>query len=700
MPQKPLPAQVGKILVATDRTESADRAVRWAAEMADRYGAELILLQVVVPQVAGEPDGRASSGSHELAVTELQQYATELAGERGRARVVVDEDPARAIVQASDDAAVDVVVVGNVGMSGRTSFLLGNVPNRVSHNARCHVIIVNTARPGVAEGRLRSGAIPTMPGVRAGGESEHEGRLFGRAARIARVLARVGFAELFSAAREGDDAAIRARAKKVRAAMEELGPTFAKMGQILSTRPDLLPQAFVEELSTLQDRVTPLPEEAVVKVMEEELGVPWEDVFGSIDPEPMAAGTIAQVHRATLADGEHVVVKVQRPTARTDILQDLGLLELFAEKTQERSAFRQVIDLPTIIEHLSASLRRELDFRQEATNLQRMHEVLQPFSRLDVPEVYADFSTARLLVMQEIQGGPIRDAPEGPARIEAARQLLESYYQQILVDGFFHADPHPGNMMWWNDRIYFLDLGMVGEIDPETRNLMLLLLMAFWRGDVTFLADVVLMLAGEEQRPDLDVEGFESEVGALLSKTRGLSLREMQLGPILQEITEISIRHGVRLPASLALTGKALAQMQLATAELDPTLDPLSVVGDFMMKGFLGRVRERADPRWLFYEGQKLRTRVVRLMEAIERLSGARPGPKLQVHFKGTEGLESTIRRAGRHVALAMTGGGALVGAAIAGTSPDVAGWLPSVLWVVGGLLTGGLVVDLLRRKR
>src|SRR5919108_397314 len=439
MPEKTLPSQVRKILVATDRSESADRAVRWAAEMADRFQAQLILLQVVVPQPPeGEGDGRLTPGTHELAVTELEQYAAEVAGERGRARVVVDDDPARAIVKASDDAAVDVVVVGNVGMSGRKTFLLGNVPNRVSHNARCHVIIVNTARPGVAEGRKRSGIIPAMPG-----------------------------------------------------------------------------------------------------------------------------GTIAQVHKAALTDGDRVVIKVQRPTARTDILQDLGLLELFAEKTQERSAFRQVIDLPTIIEHLSASLRRELDFRQEAGNLQRMHEVLQPFSRLDVPRVYTDFSTDRLLVMEEIQGGPIRDAPQGESRTEAARQLLESYYQQILADGFFHADPHPGNMMWWNDRIYFLDLGMVGEIDPETRNLMLLLLMAFWRGDVNFLADVVLMLAGGGQRSDLDVSGFEAEVGGLLNRTRGLALREMQLGPILQEITEISIRHGVRLPASLALTGKALAQMQL-----------------------------------------------------------------------------------------------------------------------------------------
>ncbi|MGH2723421.1 MAG: AarF/UbiB family protein [Actinomycetota bacterium] len=697
---KDAPGPVRRILVATDRSESATNAVRWAADMSERYGAELILLQVVLPGgLEGDADGQPAQPSHEQDVIELTRQAEEVAGERGRARVVVDEDPARAIVQAAEEAAVDVVVVGNVGMAGRKSFLLGNVPNRVSHNARCSVIIVNTAEPTGDGGRRRGGAVPVMPATSREAPPEGEGRLLGRAARIGRVLAKQGFQELFTAARSGDEATVRERARRLRAAMEELGPTFAKMGQILSTRPDLLPQAFVEELSTLQDRVPPLTEEQVVRVMEEELGVPWEDVFESIDPEPMAAGTIAQVHKATLADGERVVAKVQRPTARTDILQDLGLLELFAEKTAERSAFRQVIDMPTIIEHLSASLRRELDFRQEAANLRRLREVLEPFSRLDVPGVHTDFSTDRLLVMEEVQGISIRQAPEGPARTEAARQLLESYYQQILTDGFFHADPHPGNMMWWNDKIYFLDLGMVGEVDPETRQLMVLLLMAFWREDVSFLSDVVLMLAGEEQRTDLDVDAFQAEVGAMMSKYRGVALREMQLGPILQEITEISIRHGVRMPASLALTGKALAQMQLATAELDPQLDPLSVVGDFMMKGFMSRLRERTDPRWLFYEGQKLRTRLVRLMEAVERLSGARPGPKLQVYFRGTEGLEGTIRRASRRLALALIAGGTLVGAAITASS-DVAGWVPVVLGSLGGTVTAGLLVDLLRRYR
>ncbi|HEX2025508.1 MAG TPA: AarF/UbiB family protein [Actinomycetota bacterium] len=687
---------VRKILVATDQSDSATQAVRWAADMANRFQAELILLQVMLP--AGEQDGPVEI-DHEATAATLQRLAGEVAGERGVAQVVVDADPARGIVRAADQANVDVVVVGNLGMSGRTKFLLGNVPNRVSHNARCTVIIVNTAGPAEVMDRRRAEAVPAAPHVGEDDEPEAEPRLLGRAARIGRVLARQGFQELLTASRAGDEAQVRERARRLRAAMEELGPTFAKMGQVLSTRPDLLPQAFVEELSTLQDRVTPLPEEEVVRVMEEELGVPWEDVFESIDPTPMAAGTIAQVHRATFTDGGRVVVKVQRPTARQDIMQDLGLLRLFAEKTGEREAFRQVIDLPTIVEHLSDSLKRELDFRQEASNLDRMHEVLSRFDRLDVPRMFAEYSTDRLLVMEEVQGEPIRQAPPGAARTEAARQLLESYYQQILVDGFFHADPHPGNMMWWNDTIYFLDLGMVGEIDPETRQLMILLLMAFWREDVAFLSDVVLMLAGAEDRPDLDVEGFQARVGELMRRYQGLTLKEMQLGPLLQEITELSIRHGVRLPASLALTGKALAQMQLAVAELDPTLDPMAVAGSFMMRGFRERLRERLDPQWLFYEGQKLRTRFVRLAEAIERLSGARPGPKLQVHFRGMENLEIQVRRAGRRVALGLTAGGALVGASVAslGTGPE---WLTPTLGVLGGGLTAGLLVDLLRRGR
>ena len=267
-------------------------------------------------------------------------------------------------------------------------------------------------------------------------------RLLGRAARIATVLGKYGLTE---ARRDSDTP--QQRARRLREALEELGPTFAKLGQILSTRPDLLPPEAVAELAALQDQVTPLTEAEVVEVMEEELGVPWEDVFASIEPEPLAAGTIGQVHRAVLEDGERVVVKVQRPTAKHDIYRDLSLLELFAEKTANREALRKIVDIPAVIEHLSDSLRRELDFKLEAENVERLRAALGEHERLGAPRVLDQLTTSRLLVLEEIPGVPVREMPEGPERREVARQLLEFYYRQILVEGFFHADPHPGNML-------------------------------------------------------------------------------------------------------------------------------------------------------------------------------------------------------------------------------------------------------------
>jgi ubiquinone biosynthesis protein len=686
---------VGRVMVATDRSETADRAVGWAATLADRYGAELFVVQVVVPaNPAATQYGAAEATQAGAAADELQRYAIGLAGERGRSRVMVDDDPAMAIVRAAEQEAADVLVVGNAGMAGRKEFLLANVPNRISHNARCTVIIVNTISP---DGDVQ--VIRPRTAIRAGELPQTEPRLAARGTRIAAVMAKHGVKALFG--RPGEDGATgrRAQARHLRSALEELGPTFAKLGQVLSTRPDLMPPEFIDELATLQDNVPPLTEEEVVRVMEQELGVPWEDVFDTIDPAPLAAGTIAQVHRATLTDGERVVVKVQRPTAREEIEQDLALLELFAEKVADRPGLKQVIDMGAVFEHLSASLHRELDFRQEASNIERMDQVLKSYSRLEVPDVFGGLSTSRLLVMEEIEGIPISKAPLGPERKEAARQLLESYYKQILVDGFFHADPHPGNLMWWKDRIYFLDFGMVGEVGADMREQLMLLLMAFWQEDVGFLTDVSLMLAGAIDRSDLDVTKFQEEIGELMAKYRTSSLADIQLGPILQEMTEVSIRHDVPLPASLALTGKALAQMQLATVELDPELDPFDVAGKFLMRQVLTGMGAKLEPKALFYRSQRLKVRFLRMVEAIERLIGARPGQKLEVNFRAAT-LEDTIRRAGRRLAIGLTAGAAVLASGLTAVSERVPPWVPVTFGVVGGLLTLSLVADLFVRRR
>jgi ubiquinone biosynthesis protein len=689
---------VARVMVGTDRSETAERAVRWAAAFADAYSAELHVVQVVIPlHPADTEHGTAEVTRARAAADELQTYATTIAGARGFAHVVIDDDPALAIVHATEEHDIDVLVVGNAGMAGRKEFLLGNVPNRISHNARCTVIIVNTTRDGEVTTVKRPSTTIRSSAV----ETPTEPHLMSRGTKIATVFAKHGLKELFG--RPDADGAVgrRRQAKRLRSSLEELGPTFAKLGQILSTRPDLMPSEFIEELATLQDNVPPLTEEQVVRVMEQELGVPWEDVFETIDPQPLAAGTIAQVHRATLADHTKAVVKVQRPDAKEQIEQDLALLEVFAEKVADRPGLKQVVDMQAVFEHLSESLHRELDFRREAENIDRMGSVIEDFTRLRVPVVHADYSTSRLLVMQDIGGGPATSAPEGPARREAARQLLESFYKQILVDGFFHADPHPGNLMWQpeEETLYFLDLGMIGEVGPDLREHMMLLLMAFWQQDVGFLTDVTLMLTGAINRTDLDVEAFQEELGGLMARNRGVSLKEIQLGPVLQEMTEIALRHDVALPASLTLTAKALAQMQLAAATLDPDVDPFDVAGKFLMRNLVRGMGAKFDPKTLFYQAQRFKVRFEKVVEAIERLIGARPGQKLEVNFRAAS-LETTIRRAGRRLAISLTAGAAILATALTAVSSDrVARWVPVAFGVISAGLLLALLVDLIRKR-
>jgi ubiquinone biosynthesis protein len=651
-----------RVMVGTDRSDSAEQAVRWAAGFAERFDAELHVVQVIMPRA---DDAREIAGPDLARLTgDLTTHAQSIAGSRARGKVVVDDDPAMAILRAAKEDAVDVLIVGNAGMAGRRQFLLGNVPNRISHNARCTVIIVNT---GSVDGKGTSRPSENSAAASNGAHA----RPFVRGATIAAVLAKHGVRELFDRP-DGDgttEGGRRRQAKRLRAALEELGPTFAKLGQILSTRPDLLPSEFIDELSQLRDHVSPLSEADVVRVMEQDLGVPWEDVFETIDPSPLAAGTIGQVHRAALATGDSVVVKVQRPEARTLISQDLALLKLGTEAIGSSAAVQRRIDLSAVFDHLSTSLQQELDFNREAANAERLRAALADFPRLAVPAIHPGYSTSRLLVMQDVAGGSLADVP-AHLRQETARQFLESFYKQILIDGFFHADPHPGNLMWQpaEERLYFLDLGMVGEVGAETRELLVLLLMAFWQEDAALLTDAILAIARSTDRSDLDVPAFSKDLQHLMSRVRGSAIKDIQLGLVLQEMLDLAFRHGVPIPASLALTVKALAQMQSVAAQLDPNVDPFEAAGRFITRSTMRHVLGKTDPKMLLYEARKLKFRAMGLLEALERLVGARPGEKLEVNFRGTS-LEDAIWRAGRQLALGVVGGFALLASAISSTS-------------------------------
>jgi ubiquinone biosynthesis protein len=265
----------------------------------------------------------------------------------------------------------------------------------------------------------------------------------------------------------------------------------------------------------------------------------------------------------------------------------------------------------------------------------------------------------------------------------------------VMSEGFFHADPHPGNMKWWNDKIYLLDLGMVGEVDAVVRELVLLILLAFSQGDADFLAEVVLMLSAEEGgSPPDNPDAFQADLQGLIDRYRNLSLKEIQLGPMLQEVSEISVRHNVRVPASLTLMGKAFAQMQLVAAELDPTLDPFAVAESFVLRNTLRQVRENIDPKKLFYDLQKAKLRITRLLEAAESVVGARPGSSLQVQLHGTDQLETAIAQLSRRLSLAVGLSGAVIGTVMAANSERAPRWLPAAIGGVGSLLAAGLLMD------
>ena len=680
-----------RILVPTDLASTLSEAVQWAAEYARNDSADLILLRVVDVAAPVEPDRHKRLRA--TADPDLTNIARTLAGERGRGLVVASADPADAIVHVAEEEHIDLIVCGNTGMRGRKEFLLKNVPNRVSHMAHCSVVLVNTLHDG-GDGHTPHFHHHREPPVVPADPAMFEGQMLGRAAEIGRVITALGVREAFLAKRRGD---IKHEARVLRESLEKLGPTFEKLGQMLSTRPDLLPPEFIEELSTLQDNVPPLTREEVVRVMEEEMHVPWEDVFESIETDPVAAGTIAQVHRAVLGNGDHVVIKVQRPTAEEDMGKDLALLELFGQRAKGKQGFEQIIDLPAIIDHLSESLQRELDFLREAQNIEHMRVVLAGFSRLDVPHVYTDYSTHRLLVMEEVRGIPLMDSSPSSERSEAARQLVESYYQQVLTAGFFHADPHPGNLMWCDNRIYLLDFGMVGEIDERTRELLGFVLLAFWHEDVTFLGDVILMLA--ERHGKVDKDSLRAEPTTFVARYRHLALEQFQMGPMLQDLTELCVRHDIRMPSSLAFIGKALGQMQLAAAELDPGIDPFAIAGRFFTRRLATRVRDMMGPQRFVYNAQKVRLRVTSLLDSLEKLSGARPGFEPKVVFSGTERLEDTIRRAARRLSTAAMGTASFLVCGLTASFGHVPGWVSVLFGAVGGLFTLVFLGDVIRRR-
>ena len=666
--EPPQPTTVGLIAAATDGSEGGAHAVAWAADLARSLQADLLAIQVV-------PTEGADLEAVRVALIETLPTEGVLAG----ARVAAHDDAAVGIVEEAASASADMIVVGSSGMRGRKEFLLGNVSNRVTHLARCTVVVVNTTM---------------RPALQAADEPVE---MRGRVEEIGRVLGPMAARRLAGRALRTEDDGTGPR--QLREGLERLGPTFGKLGQILSTRPDLIPEDYLEELANLQADVPPLTESEVVGAMQAELGVPWEDVFASIEPEPLAAGTIGQVHRAELVDGSKVVVKVQRPNAASLVEADLALLDAAMRPVSRSNRIRRVIDLPSLTEELSASLRRELDFGEEAANLERMERILSTYPRVSVPACHLGISTPRLLVMDEIVGGvPLNEAPPGADRTEATRELMQAYYRQVLEEGFFHADPHPGNLLWADGKIWLIDFGMVGRLDASTRRQLMLVMLAFVEGDIELLVDVALDMSGGEAL-DLDRAAYRADLDKIVGKVRGRSIDEIQLVELLNELTAISIRHGVPLPSSFVMVGKALSQIELTVTELAPEIDPFEEARKFFMSSIRRRVVDRIDPQQMFFEVERMRYRIGQISEGLATVVGNRPGKNLEVRFT-SQRLERRIVRTGRMVALGLGAGLTWIAATEATASERIDPRMSRGLQVLAGGFSAWFAAEAARRQK
>ena len=379
--------------------------------------------------------------------------------------------------------------------------------------------------------------------------------------------------------------------------LEAMGPTYVKLGQVLASRPDLLPLPYIPALSRLHDAVKPFSYAEVEEIVTDELNVRISKAFLDFEPVPLAAASLGQVHAATLRDGRRVVVKVQRPGIDKQITEDMVVFSQIAEWLDKHTEFGKRYRVQSVIEEFRLVLKQELNYELEANNLRTMAKNLAGFERIFVPQPITDYSTRRILTMDYVQGrkitalGPLTtlDMP-GDA---LAEDLFKAYLKQVLVDGFFHADPHPGNVFLTNDhRIALLDLGMVGTTTPTMQENLLKILIAVSEGKSEDAAAVLVKMS--EVSKDFDEAALKKRVGQLVIAQHDHPLRDINVGQTLLEVSQTAAQVGLYVPSELTLLGKTLLQLDQIGKILNPTFDPNDAIRRNATKIMTQRMRKQA----------------------------------------------------------------------------------------------------------
>ena len=484
------------------------------------------------------------------------------------------------------------------------------------------------------------------------------------------------FGKGFALGKAAAEMAAISRWQRVRMALEELGPTFVKFGQIMSTRPDMIPQELITELEKLQDKVPPFLTEDAKRIIEEELGSSVDSIFRDFTDSPLAAASIAQVHKAVLPDGEEVAIKVQRPDIARIIEVDLEIMLHVATLIERHLKELETVHPVEIVEEFARVIRKEQDFRIEAAHIERFASNFQADMTIHVPHIYREFSSSKVLTMEFIGGIKVSDITKADVQVQdagidpkvVASRGATLILKQIFEHGFFHADPHPGNIRVLKDNVIcFLDYGMMGSLSARHREDLADILIGIITKDESKITKTILKLSASGYGQIVDSEKLESDIAELIEVYAYCTLEELEIGSLLHRIAKVVAGHRLKVPRDFYLLAKALVTIEGVGRELDPEFNAVKHAKPFAEKLIL----ERMSPLRLiedFYRSATEASLLIRDLpsEAREILTLIKQGEaKIKFEHKGLDPMLKTLNLITNRMVFAIVLASLVIGSAL-----------------------------------
>ncbi|MDQ1402656.1 MAG: ubiquinone biosynthesis protein [Actinomycetota bacterium] len=468
------------------------------------------------------------------------------------------------------------------------------------------------------------------------------------------------------------DPDVEKAAEKLAAELESLGPTYIKLGQLLSTRADVLPAPYLKALTRLQDSVEAVPFDKVREVVEAELGGRLSLLFPTFDEVPLAAASLGQVHRAVSRDGQVLAVKVQRPDIREGVLDDLAAIGEIADFVDNHTEIGKRFNFGGMVEEFKRSMLAELDYRQEARNLETLKANLADYPLIVVPQPIADFTTSRVLTMEYVPGKKVTSlGPLGRLELDGrplAEELFRAYLHQVLVDGFFHADPHPGNVFLTDDgRLALLDLGMVGRIRAGMQDTLVRLLLAIGEGRGDEAAAAAIEMGQVRADVEFDRERFELAVDDLIARHCGAAIEGIAAGQVVAELTRLAGECGLRPAVELTMLGKALLNLDEVARTLAPDFEPDAAIREQTAEILRDRMRLTISPAGLASAAMEAKEFAEKLPGRVNKVMDALAEGQLTLNVQGIDenALMTNIQSVANRITVGVVTAALIMGAAM-----------------------------------